>query len=233
MGLFGFMAPKTYLETAENLYRSEHYAEAIPNYVRAIELNQRPAISALKLGLCYQFTNRFADAERAYALVVRLNPANVDGWKMCSIVQTFQGKFGEAKASAKQGLSYIVANDQELDCHFAFLQALAVQIESIGYHRCVGVVQVRDYCPELDSFRSDRIELVGEACPVLLRCLELAPRNPDVHRFHVLIAIYDYHPNDWVTHMSALQQVSPPLFEQLKGEFQRCYSRAMPMRNET
>lgn len=229
MGILGFLGGKTALEKANELFNRNRLSDAIPHLVRAIELNQEPALTAAKLGTCYHHTGAWADAERAFFLAVRLNPANVQAWIMCSLAQTLQGKCADARVTARQGLGYAVAKNQELDCHLAILQSAAVETERVGYHRGPGARQSPEYRIELDTFRSARAKVLDEAKPVLARCLELAPENPNVHRFHALIAIYNAVPDEWTPHMAALQRLDFNLFQQLKEEFRRCYGREMPM----
>ena len=56
----------------------------------------------MKLGLCYQSIGKLTDAEKSFGLAVQLNPANVQGWIMCSIVQSLQGRFWDAESTANK-----------------------------------------------------------------------------------------------------------------------------------
>ena len=227
MGIFNFSGG-TALEKGNKLANKKRFSEAIPYLVQAVELNQQPAFAAKKLGLCYQFIGKLTDAEKSFELAVQLNPANVQGWVMCSVVQSLQGRFLDAETTAEQGLSYSVSENQELDCCLSILQALMMQIEAVGYHRCAGERPLIDYRSELDSFSSARIALVARTLPILDRCRRLAPSNPDLHRFNAFIALYDYDLTSLINSMQTLQRLYPSVCEELKVEFRRCYGREIP-----
>ena len=224
MGIFNFSG-STALEKGNKLANKKRFAEAIPYLVQAVELNQQPAFAAMKLGLCYQFVGKLADAEKSFRLAVQLNPANVQGWIMCSIVQSLLGRFLDAEATAEQGLSYSVSENQEVDCCLAILQALMMQIEVVGYHRCVGKPPPIPYLPNLDTFSSARMALVARTLPILDRCRRLAPSNPNLHRFNAFIALYDYDFTSLINSMHTLQKLNPSVCEELKLECRRCYGR--------
>jgi tetratricopeptide (TPR) repeat protein len=228
LNIFG----STHLEKGNKLANDKKFAEAIPHLVRAIELNQNPGFAAMKLAFCYQFMGKLSDAERAFGLAVELNPANVQGWIMRSIVQVWQGKLQDAAATARNGLRYAVTRTQELDCYLAVLQSLAVQIEAVGYHRCAGVRSAADYRRELDSNYQARGAIVREAQPVLDRCLGLAMESPDVHKFYALIDIYKYDLKNLVLHASELQRLDAAKYVEIRNEYLRCYGQELPSSND-
>lgn len=214
MGLLSFFKSTSDLETANRFFDKQCFAQAVPHFARAIELNQEPALSAMKLGLCYQTTGDYGNAEKSFSLASKLNPANTQAWIMLSIAQTMLKRFADAKSTAARGLSYSPNSQQAGECRLAFLQAATCEIEAIGDHRATKF-NVNEILK--------RTALINEAIPMFEQCITEGTKVDEAWKFYGLIGIYAFQPKMWSRAMKSLRNIRSPYYESMKLEFRRCY----------
>lgn len=72
-----WLAPRSAydLNIGHEFAQREMYEEAIPHFIRAVELNESPALAHNNLGLCYVNTGRTDEAIAEFSKAIELDPA--------------------------------------------------------------------------------------------------------------------------------------------------------------
>lgn len=98
-------AMNAYNEGVEYL-RKEKYAEAIPHFENAVNIDKEFVFAWDNLGICYRKINKLEQAEAAYKASLSVDPAGRTALQNIGVVYQYQKKYDEAIVAYKEMLKY-------------------------------------------------------------------------------------------------------------------------------
>lgn len=229
MGLLDLFRNNTPFDKGQSCFRKGKLKEAAAFYSNAIEENDRPAIAALQLGLCYFQTCQFHEAERAFLVSSKENPSNPKAWELLSLTQAVIGKLEDAEVSARQALSCSIDAEQVFMSQLALVQALVAQVEKVGNHRS----RIPESVEALQANIADIFEcsrLMRRVEPEIEQLVNAKPEFDEVWKFVALLGIYSFDVKWMRRGMVRLLDLRSNYFRTLQSEYYKLYSYPMSMK---
>lgn len=222
MGLFSSIITRSSFEKGQEMFRKKQFSRAAEYYLKAIEADEKPAVAAFELGLCYEQLGQLREAERSLRVAAKGNPSNSKAWELLSLTQCRLGMLREAESSAKTALESSIDVEQVFMSRMALVQALVCQLETCGCHHHQPDITSEGFQKNLEDL-SARMSLQDRLAPEFRELIKVKPGFDEVWKLVALAGIYIIE-QEWMPEgMRRLRDLRSPYFEVLKHEFARLH----------